>query len=62
MKNTVLTPTKTRNLSPEQYLMETKKNKVSNNIERVKFIPPKANSRGYGSFQVTYKMPVLVAR
>ncbi|MGC7560887.1 hypothetical protein [Pasteurella sp. PK-2025] len=62
MKNTVLTPIKTRKLSPKQYLAEVKRNSVSNNIDHVTFIPPKLGSKGYGSFQVTYKMPVLVSR
>ena len=62
MKNTILTPTKTRKLSPKQYLAEVKKSIASNNIDSVTFIPPKLGSSGYGSFQVTYKIPVLVAR
>lgn len=62
MRTVLLTSTKTRNLSPKQYLLEAKKNKALNNIECVKFIPPRANSQGYGFFQVTYKMPVLVVR
>lgn len=62
MKNSILTPTKTRKLSPKQYLVEVKRNSVSNNIDHVTFIPPKLGSNGYGSFQVTYKIPVLVAK
>nr|DAW61840.1 MAG TPA: hypothetical protein [Caudoviricetes sp.] len=55
-------PTKVRTLSPKQYLAEVKKNSVVNNIDSVKFIPPQIGKGGYGTFQVTYKMPLMVSK
>lgn len=61
-KTKLLIPTKVRNVSARQYLNEAKRNSVNNNIESVRFIPPTIGSSDYGSFQITYKTPVLVAR
>lgn len=55
-------PTKTRTLSPKQYLAEVKKNSVVNNIDSVKFIPPQIGKGGFGQFLVQYKTPVLVGK
>lgn len=60
IKTQLLVPQKVRNVSAKQYLNETKKSiSSSSNIQNVTFVPPKIGSSGYGSFQITYKIPQL---
>lgn len=56
-KTRLLVPRKTRNVSAKQYLNEAKNTSVNNNIQSITFVPPTFGSSGYGSFQITYKMP-----
>lgn len=58
--NAVKIPTKQRYLSPQEYLKEIQRNQIHNNIEKVKFIPPKIGQAGFGQFLVQYKMAVVV--
>lgn len=58
-KTQLLVPQKVRNVSAKEYLNETKKSISSSNIQNVTFVPPKIGSSGYGSFQITYKIPQL---
>lgn len=58
-KTLLLTPKKVRNVSAQEFLNEAKKSTVNNNIENVQFVPPKIGGKGYGSFQIKYKMPTL---
>ncbi len=57
----ILTPKKVRNISAFELLEEVKKGSTKTNIKAVCFIPPKLGTKGYGSFNVTYKVPQLLA-
>lgn len=58
-KTLLLTPKKVRNVSAQEFLNEAKKSTVNHNIENVQFVPPKIGGKGFGSFQIKYKIPTL---
>lgn len=52
----LLRPIKTERLTAIKFLEISEK---SNNIEKSRFIPPKLGSKGFGKFEVTYRIPEL---
>ncbi len=56
-KDTVYVPTFSELLSAKEYQKELLTNRE--NIEEVKFIPPKIGKQGFGSFKVSYRTAVL---
>lgn len=52
-------PRQERLLSAQEYLREMADSRHKNNIESVRFIPPRLGEPGYGGFRVRYKTPVL---
>ncbi len=56
-KNAVYIPIFSELLSAKEYQKELVTNRE--NIEKVKFIPPRIGKRGFGSFKVSYRTAVL---
>ena len=52
-------PRQERLLSAQEYLREMADSRRKNNIESVRFIPPRLGEPGYGGFRVRYKTSVL---
>lgn len=55
-----LTPKQTETLSAHQYIQRMRNKHQKSNIKHIRFVPPKIGADGYGHFEITYKMPILV--
>ncbi len=53
-----LTPVKERQIGAQELLKETARRR--DNIESIRFIPPKIGGKGFGTFRISYKIPTLI--
>ncbi|MBG5896795.1 hypothetical protein [Providencia stuartii] len=53
----VFEPVKAKKVSPTEYLEIVQNH--TDNIERVEYLAPKIGDDNFGSFKVTYRIPVL---
>lgn len=60
-KSNILRPLTVRKLSSRQMLDEINTKTTNKNIKSVRFISPKIGKKGYGHFEVSYKVPQLMA-
>lgn len=57
----ILIPKQVQILSARQYMQAMRDKSQKDNIKNIRFVPPKIGADDFGRFEVTYKIPVLVA-